>query len=144
MFNQIPLLHLHPQLESRDNEISRLHKQFAGGRPAAALGRDCCYRGIDTLTEDMKLLQQQLIDTKKELSESLEQQHEAKLRAIKLDEEKKKYARELKEMEEFALKFQDDANSKLTEKERNYERLAVSVHESEIFFNSVRWIDSNP
>lgn len=113
-------------MESRDNEIARLHKQLTGGRPAAALGRDCCYRGIDTLTEDMKLLQQQLIATKTELSESLEQQHEAKLRAIKLEEEKRKYAQDLKEMEDFALKFQDEANAKLLDKDRDYEHLVVS------------------
>lgn len=90
------------------------------------MGRDCCYRGIDTLTEDMKLLQQQLLATKKELSESLKQQHEAKLRAIKLDEEKTKYARDLKEMEEFALKFQDEANAKMKDKENQYDHLIVS------------------
>lgn len=122
------------QLESRDNEISRLHKQLTGGRPVAALGRDCCYRGIDTLTEDMKLLQQQLIATKKELKESLEQQHEAKLRAIKLDEEKKKYAKDLKQMEEFALRFQDEANEKLLDKEKDYEHLVVRIRKNFFFF----------
>lgn len=114
------------QLENRDREIARLHKQLTGGRPVAALGRDCCYSGIDILTEDMKLLQQQLLATKNELSESLEQQHEAKLRAIKLDEEKTKYARDLKEMEEFALQFQDEANAKIKDKEEQYEHLVVS------------------
>lgn len=74
----------------------------------------------------MKLLQQQLLATKNELSESLEQQHEAKLRAIKLDEEKTKYARDLKEMEEFALQFQDEANAKIKDKEEQYEHLVVS------------------
>lgn len=90
------------------------------------MGRDCCYSGIDTLTEDMKLLQQQLLATKKELETSLEQQHEAKLRAIKLEEEKSKYAKDLKEMEEFALKFQDDVNAKIMDKEKKYEALVVS------------------
>lgn len=99
---------------------------MTGGRPTAALGRDCCYSGIDTLTEDMKLLQQQLIDTKKELAASLEQQHEAKLRAIKLDEEKSKYARDLKDMEEAALKVEDEANTKLIEKEKQYQDMVVS------------------
>lgn len=117
----------YPQLENRDREIARLHKQLTGGRPVAALGRDCCYRGIDTLTEDMKLLQQQLLATKKELSESLTQQHEAKLRAIKLDEEKTKYARDLKEMEEFALKFQDEANAKIKDMEDQHEHLVVCL-----------------
>lgn len=74
----------------------------------------------------MKLLQQQLIATKKELKESLEQQHEAKLRAIKLEEEKRKYAKDLKEMEELALKLQDDANARLTDKGKDYENLVVS------------------
>lgn len=120
-------------MESRDNEISRLHKQLTGGRPVAALGRDCCYRGIDTLTEDMKLIQKQLIATKKELSESLEQQHEAKLRAIKLDEEKTKYARDLKEMEEFALAFQDEANAKISDYEKKQEHLAVSSQHGPFF-----------
>lgn len=117
----------YPKLESRDLEISRLHKQLTGGRPVAALGKDCCYRGIDALTADMNVLQQQLLATKKELSESLKQQHEAKLRAIKLDEEKTKYARDLKEMEEFALQFQDEANAKLVDKSKKYEDLVVSL-----------------
>ena len=74
----------------------------------------------------MKLLQQQLIATKKELSESLEHQHEAKLRAIKLDEEKTKYAKDLKEIEEFTLEFQGKANGKIVEMEKKYENVVVS------------------
>lgn len=115
-------------MDGRDREIARLHNELTGGRPAAALGRDCCYRGIDTLTEDMKLLQKQLIATKHELKESLEQQHEAKLRAIKLDEQKTKLARELREMEEVALKVQDEANAKLMAKEKELGNIEVSVY----------------
>lgn len=74
----------------------------------------------------MKMLQQQLLATKKQLSESLEQQHEAKLRAIKLEEEKSKYARDFKEMEEIALKIEDEANARFMEKEKKYEELVVS------------------
>ncbi|KAJ6642911.1 Centrosomal protein of 135 kDa [Pseudolycoriella hygida] len=121
---------LKKQLESCDNEISRLHKQLHGGRPVAALGRDCCYRGIDTLAEDMKSLQKQLMVAKKDLSDSLEQQHEAKIQAIKLDEEKTKYAKDLKEMEEFTLKFQHEANEKIMEFEKKYEKVVEQLNES--------------
>lgn len=74
----------------------------------------------------MQTLQQQLLATKKALEESLQQQHSAKLRAIQLDEEKTHCAKDLREMEEIALKFQHEANAKLMAKEKQLEHIEVS------------------
>lgn len=81
----------------------------------------------------MKVLQQQLITTKKQLEESLQQQHEAKLRAIKLEEEKVKLGKDLKDMEDVALKVQDAANQKLIDKEKQYDQMVVSLTNENIF-----------
>lgn len=45
------------QLTARDNEIHRLNTLLNGGRPAAALAQDCCYRNVIKLSEDVEYLQ---------------------------------------------------------------------------------------
>ena len=47
------------KLDSRDREIQRLNVLLSGGRPPIALAKDCCFRGVNNLQEDVQTLQKE-------------------------------------------------------------------------------------
>lgn len=98
---------------------------LCGGRPSAALGKDCCYRGIGTLAEDVETLQKEKVALQVQLKESVSQQHEAMQRALRLAEQNEQLDKELHEMERVALSVEEEANEKLSNKKKQYSDLEV-------------------
>lgn len=80
------------QLESRDREIVRLTQLINGGdaRSTIALGRDCCFRGVSTLTADVRTLQQHKLQLQHTLQQAVAEQTEAKQRACRLADDNKR------------------------------------------------------
>lgn len=83
-----------------------------GGRPASALGKDCCYRGIGKLSDDVDGLQRDKVALQQQLKDTVLQQHEAMQRALKLAEHNQQLEKDLREMEGVALQVESEANRK--------------------------------
>lgn len=115
------------QLASRDREISRLNNLLIGGRPPSALAKDCCYRGVGTLTEDMEEMQREKSKLQQQLENCLRNQHEAMERAMSLDEKNKKLMKELNDIEKVALSVETEANSSLSTLHKENLKLKVSI-----------------
>lgn len=118
------------QIDSRDREITRLNHLLTGGRPASALGKDCCYRDVNHLADDIDVLQKEKLALQAQLKESISQQHEAMQRAMKLAERNEHLSKNLGEMEKIALSVESEANEKLLAKGKQYTKLEVRLGES--------------
>ncbi|XP_059615243.1 centrosomal protein of 135 kDa isoform X2 [Phlebotomus argentipes] len=104
------------QIETRDREIERLSSLLSGGRPVTSLARDCCFRGVGSMAEDVELLQKQKCDLRREINEAISAQHEAMQRAMRLAERNASVEEEYKELEKTALEQEMKANRTLNEK----------------------------
>ncbi|XP_055695136.1 centrosomal protein of 135 kDa-like isoform X1 [Lutzomyia longipalpis] len=108
---------LKKQIESRDREIERLGSLLSGGRPVTTLARDCCFRGVGSMAEDVEILQKQKCDLKKELNEALVAQHEAMQRAMRLAERNSILEQDYSELEKTALDLETKANRMACDKD---------------------------
>ncbi|XP_059053948.1 centrosomal protein of 135 kDa [Achroia grisella] len=111
------ILLLKNQVEHRDNEIVRLNMLLEGGRPIAAINKDCCNVTSDsrlqTLMKQLYELEATNDTLKKEIDKGLEKQHEAMLRALSLADKNKALQEELKKVDTLALKVEEDCNKRL-------------------------------
>ncbi|XP_052754928.1 centrosomal protein of 135 kDa isoform X2 [Galleria mellonella] len=105
------------QVEHRDNEIVRLNMLLEGGRPIAAINKDCCNLPSDSRLQNLMKQLHELESTndslKKEIDNGLEKQHEAMLRALSLADKNKVLQEELKKVDTLALKVEEDCNKRL-------------------------------
>lgn len=70
-------------MESNNREIERLGALFSGGRPAAALGKDCCYKNVSQLAKDVEVLQYEKIYLQKKLNGIVDQSNNSVFNLIK-------------------------------------------------------------
>lgn len=98
-----------------------------GGRPPAALGKDCCYRGVETMSEDVTTLQNQKIALQAELKAAIDQQHKVQQREMALAKRYRLLEQELHKLEDVALHIEEAANEKLRGKDEELERLQVFI-----------------
>lgn len=124
-------------MDSRDREIGRLNSLLVGGRPSSALAKDCCYRGVGTLTEDMQELQKEKSKLQQQLEACLRKQHDAMERAIALDERNRKLANELNDIEQVALSVESEANSSLSTLHKQNFKLKVKVNEQKQYIDQL-------
>lgn len=101
---------------------------MTGGRPATALAKDCCFKGVGNLTEDVKNLQKDKIMLQNQLRESNQGKHEAMQRAMQLGERIEQLERNLKDIDVTALAMESDANIKVQDKEKYCNELKVSIN----------------
>lgn len=121
-------LDLHKRrVESRDREISRLNELMKGGRPPAALARDCCYKNYGALSEDVELLQREKYENHTKIRNYEEKMHEAMQRAVQLADQNKRLTDDLDELKEVALKVEKEANIELTQRDKQIEKLRTDV-----------------
>lgn len=109
---------LKKQIEARDREVERLGALLSGGRPITSLARDCCFRGVGSMAEDVELLQKQKCDLRRELNEAISAQHEAMQRAMRLAERNAGVEQEYRELEKTALDLETKANGMMNEKDQ--------------------------
>uniref|UniRef100_A0A182N300 Uncharacterized protein n=1 Tax=Anopheles dirus TaxID=7168 RepID=A0A182N300_9DIPT len=119
-------------VNSRDREIQRLGDLFAGGRPAAALAKDCCYRGVDGLGNDVATLQQDKLSLQQKLNEEQELHERTTRKLTRLSEKNKKLEQELAEIEHVALKVESAANADILERDRKCSDLEVKLQHSQL------------
>ncbi|XP_055530632.1 centrosomal protein of 135 kDa isoform X2 [Wyeomyia smithii] len=120
------------QIDYRDREIQRLGALFAGGRPSVALAKDCCYRSVNTLSEDVQKLQAEKTSIQNKLASALESQQNASKKIQKLSERNKQLEHELKEIENVALNVESEANLHILDRDRQNSDLNVRLHQSNI------------
>ncbi|GAB0100568.1 centrosomal protein of 135 kDa [Sergentomyia squamirostris] len=120
---------LKKQIDTRDREIERLGVLLSGGRPITSLARDCCFRGVGSMAEDVELLQKQKCDLKRELNAAISAQHEAMQRAMRLADRNHALEREYSELEKTALDLETKANRTMSEKEQENSDLKRRIND---------------
>ncbi|XP_061400602.1 centrosomal protein of 135 kDa [Musca vetustissima] len=115
------------KIESRDREISRLNDLLSGGRPPAALARDCCYKNIGNITEDLDMLQREKMDCLTRMREFQDQMHEAMQRALDLENTNRSLQSQLDELKEAALLVETEANNEISQRENEIEMLKMQL-----------------
>lgn len=103
-----------------------MNNLLVGGRPSSALAKDCCYRGVGSLTEDVEMLQKEKSKMQTQLENCLRKQHEAMERAMALNEQNKKLTDELNDIERVALSVETEANNSLSTLHKQNVKLKVS------------------
>ncbi|CAD7005617.1 unnamed protein product [Ceratitis capitata] len=111
------------KIESRDREIRRLNELLSGGRPPAALAKDCCFKDVRGLSEDIELLQREKSENLTKVREYQEQMHEAMQRALSLENRNKQLQRDLDELKEAAMAVETQANTEIAQREHEFEVL---------------------
>lgn len=114
----------------KDREIQRLSCLFIGGRPVSALAKDCCYKDVSKITEDISHLQRDKIELTAKLIES-EDRHEKLLHKWKTQKEKmKKMDDYLKEISEAALYVEREANMRIKNQNRDIAGLKENLNKN--------------
>lgn len=115
------------KVESRNREIRRLNDLLSGGRPPAVLAKECCYREVGALSEDIDLLQREKTELMAQVTEYQDKMHDAMQRALHLEEEKQRLQKHLCELKEAALQVEDQANSEIDAKEAELRQLQIEL-----------------
>lgn len=121
---------LRKQESEKDREIQRLNCLFIGGRPVSALAKDCCYKGVSQITEDVSVLQRDKIDMQRKLSEAQDRSEELHQ---KWKEQKKKILQleaYIREISDAALFVEREANLKIKNQNRDISQLKENLNRS--------------
>ncbi|KRK01930.1 centrosomal protein of 135 kDa isoform X1 [Drosophila yakuba] len=115
------------KVEARNREIRRLNDMLAGGRPPAALAKDCCYKDVGALSQDIDLLQREKSDLMLQVREFQDKMHDAMQRALSSEEDKIKLQTQLEELKEAALQVEHQANAEIDAKELELRQLQLEL-----------------
>lgn len=96
---------------------------LAGGRPIAALAKDCCYKDISTLVDDLNRLQR----TKSECESNYEQ---AMKELARLSNENENLSKELMDIRNIALGVESEANLSIDVLHKRNSLLKIKLIES--------------
>ena len=121
---------LRKQESEKDREIQRLNCLFIGGRPPSALAKDCCYKDVSKITEDVSVLQRD----KMELQRKLTEYHDGnETLHHKWKEQKKKIIQleaYISEVSDAALFVEREANLKIKNQNRDISELKENLTRS--------------
>lgn len=118
---------LKKQESEKDREIQRLNCLFVGGRPTSALAKDCCYKDVSKITEDVSVLQRHKIELQAKLTEYLDRNEQLH---CKLKEQKEKVVRleaYVREISDAALYVEREANLKIKNQNRDIADLKENI-----------------
>ncbi|XP_016994011.2 centrosomal protein of 135 kDa isoform X2 [Drosophila takahashii] len=115
------------KVEARNREIRRLNDMLAGGRPPAALAKDCCYKEVGVLSQDIDLLQREKSDLMLQVRDFQDKMHDAMQRALSSEEDKRKLQTQLEELKEAALQVEQQANAEIDAKELELRQLQMEL-----------------
>lgn len=87
-----------------------MNQLLVGGRPISALAKDCCYRGIKTLADDVEQLQKEKSQIQAEYEEAISNHHAAIDTITMLKQQNQKTTKELNDLKEIALSVESEAN----------------------------------
>ncbi|KAM8709398.1 hypothetical protein ACLKA7_016237 [Drosophila subpalustris] len=115
------------KVESRNREIRRLNDLLAGGRPPAALAKDCCYKDVGTLSQDIDLLQREKSELMSQVREYQAKMHDAMQHALRIEEDKRKLQTNLDELKEAALQVEQQANCEIDARELELRQMQAEL-----------------
>lgn len=99
---------------------------LAGGRPAAALAKDCCFRGISTLSGDVERLQREKSQMQAEYEQTIDSQRDNTSQIARLRQQNEKLTAELKSLRETALSIELEANKSIEVQHKKNAALKVN------------------
>ncbi|XP_030385616.1 centrosomal protein of 135 kDa isoform X2 [Scaptodrosophila lebanonensis] len=111
------------KVESRNREIRRLNDMLTGGRPPVALAKDCCYKEVGALSQDIDLLQREKTELMSQVREYQDKMHDAMQRALRTEEDKRSLQTHLDELKQAALQVEQQANSEIDAREHELRQL---------------------
>lgn len=123
---------LKKQEEEKDQEIERLQCLFVGGRPLTALAKDCCYKDVSKITEDVGLLQKNKLDLQMKLNEFKQDNEKLQSKTRQQNEKIEKLEAFVREISDAALFVEREANLKI----KNLNRDVTEMKESLMLANS--------
>lgn len=131
---------LQKQEAEKDREIQRLNCLFAGGRPINALAKDCCYKDVSKITEDLGKLQRDKVELQMKLSDCMSG-HEKLM--SKLNGVKKKNAEleaYISEIGDAALFVEKEANLKIKDQKQKINELkeCLSKSSQDLTYNEMK------
>ncbi|KAH8380322.1 hypothetical protein KR009_010009 [Drosophila setifemur] len=121
------------KVEARNREIRRLNDMLAGGRPPAALAKDCCYKDVGALSQDIDLLQREKSELMLQVRDYQDKMHEAMQRAVESQEDKRKLQTQLEELKEAALQVEQQANAEIDAKELEIRQMQLELKQHQKF-----------
>lgn len=103
---------------------------LSGGRPISALAKDCCYRDISSLAEDLKQLQRQKSQCEANYEQAIKGQSHALGEIQRLKDENERLSKELASMKDLALSVESEANLSLDTLHKRNVALKSKLNES--------------
>lgn len=121
-----------------------MNQLLTGGRPLSALAKDCCYRDISSLAEDIQRLQRQKSEIEANYELAINAQSHALEEVARLKEQNNKLTKELNDIKDVALSVESEANDSLDALYKRNTALKLKlndskkrIHELESQINSV-------
>lgn len=102
---------------------------LTGGRPVSALTKDCCYRDISTLAEDLQRLQQQKSQCDANYKQSVKSLENALLENERLNEKCKQLSNKMEVIAETAYSVESEANLSLSNLKETEKTLRLKLEE---------------
>lgn len=103
---------------------------LTGGRPISALTKDCCYRDISSLAEDLKRLQRQKSQCEANYEQAIKGQNHALQEIERLNDENGKLSKELARIKDLALSVETEANVSLDTMHKRNLSLKLKLNEA--------------
>lgn len=107
-----------------------MNQLLSGGRPISALAKDCCYRDISSLAEDLKRLQCQKSQCEANYDQAMKDQNHALQEIERLKDENGKLSKELASIKDLALSVESEANVSLHTLHKRNLALKLKLNES--------------
>lgn len=111
----------------KEREIQRLNSLLVGGRPVSALAKDCCYKDVSKISEDVSVLQRSKIELQSKVNE-----YQAQVKDLQRSAKKEKarivsLEAYIKEISTAALYVEREANLKIKNQNRDILQLKENL-----------------
>lgn len=103
----------------KEREINRLQCLLVGGRPVSALAKDCCYKDVSKISEDVSVLQRSKLDLQKRIIDDQDLIKSLQRMLKELKAKNAKLESYIKEISNAALYVEREANLKIKNQNRD-------------------------
>lgn len=134
-YSQDVIAVLQKQEEEKDREIQRLNCLFAGGRPPAALAKDCCYKDVTRISEDLGKLQRDKIELQIKLNGCIAKHEKIQIKFNNVKRKNAELEAYINEIGDAALFVEREANLKIKDQKQRINELKVRI----FWFNLCRF-----
>ena len=118
---------LKKQESEKEREIQRLNCLFAGGRPVSALAKDCCYKDVSKISEDISILQRDKVELQMKLNDNLQKHEKLSSKFKQINQKNSQLEAYIKEISDAALFVEREANLKIKNQNRDINELREGI-----------------